>query len=147
MVASGWRSVAGQRPLDHLSPRARPPVGPGRRPGPGIVAPPTAGEHVEQIVFPYDVPRRRPPVVCRCWSVWRVEVCALIPGPAPRKHAPPRTVFPPCASWGPGGIVAPIAESRLGFSEQYPLLLNPRPTRSRAAGAAGPTRALNPLEE
>jgi hypothetical protein len=38
----------------------------------------------------------------RCWSLRRAEVCALIPGPAPRKHAPPRTVLPPCASGGRG---------------------------------------------
>src|SRR5262249_42941003 len=57
--------------------------------------PPTAGEHVEQIVFHDDVPRRRPPLACRCWPLQRGEVCALAPGPAPRRHAPPRTVLTP----------------------------------------------------
>jgi hypothetical protein len=35
--------VAGQRPFDQLRPRARPTVWPGRRPVPGIVAPPDRG--------------------------------------------------------------------------------------------------------
>ena len=94
--------------------------------------PPRAGEHGEQIVFHGDVPRRRPPLVCQCWSLRCAKVCALIPGPAPRKHAPPRAVLPPRASWGTGGVVAPIAESRPGFSEQYHFLF-PSPSRRTPA--------------
>src|SRR5512135_2332868 len=62
--------VSGRRPLDQLRPRARPTVGPGRRPGPGHVAPEFWGARGAEGLS-RDVPRRPPPVVCRCWSLRR----------------------------------------------------------------------------
>jgi prepilin-type processing-associated H-X9-DG protein len=56
LVASGWRSVAGQRPCDQLSPRARPTVWPGRRRVPGIVVPESGGARGADCL-----PLRRPP--------------------------------------------------------------------------------------
>jgi len=80
--------------------------------------------------LPRDVPRRQPPLVCRCWSLRRAEVCALIPDPAPRKHAPPRTVLPPLCLWGrglcrahrriPPGIFGTVSVSIPGPSRRKP---------------------------
>src|SRR5512135_3485572 len=108
--------VSGRRPFDQLRPRARPTVGPGRRPGPGHVAPEFWGARGAEGLS-RDVPRRPPPVVCRGWSLRRAGVGALIPGSAPRKHDPANGVTP-TGVMGRGGLVAPITESRPAFSEQ-----------------------------
>lgn len=162
--------MAGQRPLDQLSPRARPTVWPGRRPGPGLVAPGPPGEHAEQNGSYRDVLRGPPPVVCRCWSLRRAEVCALIPGPAPRKHAPPRTVLPPLCLMGgkgfcrahrriPPGIFGAIPHAARGGTHPdengvvraYTGSCDPTPVQGRshsvlrARGAIWPGRRHEPL--
>jgi len=56
--------------------------------------PPTLGEHVEQnvsLATSSDARLRRP---VRVTVLRRADVCAMEPGPAPRKHAPPQAVYP-----------------------------------------------------
>src|SRR5262249_49103746 len=57
---SDWRRVSGRRPFDQLRPRARPPVGPGRRFVPGLVAPGPRGARGADCL-PRDVLRHTPP--------------------------------------------------------------------------------------
>src|SRR5271157_1332193 len=68
-------------------------------PGPDVAAypellPPTLGEHVEQnvsLATSSDARLRRPVGVT---VLRRADVCAMEPGLAPRKHAPPQAVYP-----------------------------------------------------
>src|SRR5690349_6585514 len=99
LVDSDSEVGGGPEAVDSPRPRARPTVWPGCRYLPGLVAQmPWGARGAEWLAR--DVPRRRPPVVCRCQSLRRAEVGALVPGPAPPKRPPPRTVRPPSASWG-----------------------------------------------
>src|SRR5271157_1401619 len=50
---------------------------------------PTLGEHVEQNVSLATSPGARLLRSVRALLVRRAEVCAIVPGSAPRKHAPP----------------------------------------------------------
>src|SRR5271165_1131997 len=59
-----------------------------------VLLPPTLGEHVEQnvsLATSSDARLRRP---VRVTVLRRADVCAMEPGPAPRKHAPPQAVYP-----------------------------------------------------
>ena len=95
--------------------------------GPDVAAypellPPTLGEHVEQnvsLATSPDAHLRRP---VRVTALRRADVCAMEPGPAPRKHAPPQAVYPR-RLMGVWGVVAPRGQSRAGFSEQQFIIL------------------------
>ena len=78
-----------------MEPRARVSVWPGRRRVPGIVAPDSWGARGAECL-PRDVLRHTlPAAVSFCATVLRrATVCAIVTGPAPRKHAPPQAVFP-----------------------------------------------------
>src|SRR5512135_2220638 len=109
----------GSEAVDPLRPRARPTVWPGRRPGPGIVAPGPPGSTRSRLS-----PLATSPAAGLRWSVGvgRYGAPKSVPSFRVRHHGstpPPNGVIPPCASWGRGGFVAPIAESHLGFSEQF----------------------------
>jgi hypothetical protein len=59
-----------------------------------VLLPPTLGEQVEQnvsLATSSDARLRRP---VRVTVLRRGDVCAMEPGPAPRKHAPPQVVYP-----------------------------------------------------
>ena len=59
-----------------------------------VLLPPNLGEHVEQnvsLATSSDARLRRP---VRVTALRRADVCAFEPGPAPRKHAPPKAVYP-----------------------------------------------------
>src|SRR5271165_7144150 len=62
-----------------------------------VLLPPNLGEHVEQnvsLATSSDARLRRP---VRVTALRRADVCAIEPGPAPRKHAPPpKVVHPRC---------------------------------------------------
>jgi hypothetical protein len=69
--------------------------------------PPTAGEHVVQIVFHCDVPRHRPPaVIRRCRSIPHGDDSVTQPGFVVRKHIP-RAVHPPVNHGGVGELLCP----------------------------------------
>ena len=75
-----------------------------------VLLPPTLGEHVEQnvsLATSSDARLRRP---VRVTAVRRADVCALEPGPAPRKHAPPNAVYPRrlMGVWGDYRATRPI---------------------------------------
>src|SRR5208337_1425475 len=59
--------------------------------------PPTLGEHVEQNVSLATSPGARFLRPVRATVIRRAEVCAIVPGSAPRKHAPPPERCPPSA--------------------------------------------------
>src|SRR5271157_454741 len=91
--------------------------------GPDVAAypellPSTLGEHVEQTVSLAMSPGARLLRSVRALLVRRAEVCAIVPGSAPRKHAPPSGA--PRQERG-GDFVGPRRESRGGFSEQQVL--------------------------
>ena len=65
-----------------------------------VLLPPTHGEHVEQNVCLATSPDATPPVVWRCWSLRRAEVCAIISGFGTTEHAPPQAVYPPAPHGG-----------------------------------------------
>ncbi len=48
----------------------------------------------------------------------RADVCAIIPGPAPRKHAPHERIYPPADHGGLGVLLRHSADPPVGFSEQ-----------------------------
>ena len=59
-----------------------------------VLLPPNLGEHVEQnvsLATSSDARLRRP---VRVTALRCADVCAFEPGPAPRKHAPPKAVYP-----------------------------------------------------
>src|SRR5271157_3897044 len=58
-----------------------------------VLLPPNLGEHVEQnvsLATSSDAHLRRP---VRVTALRLADVCAIEPGPAPRKHAPPKAVY------------------------------------------------------
>ena len=70
-----------------------------------VLLPPNLGEHVEQnvsLATSSDAHLRRP---VRVTALRRADVCAIEPGPAPRKHAPMSRCIPR-GSRGSGCIVA-----------------------------------------
>src|SRR5262249_10574252 len=99
--------------------------------------------------LPRDVPRRRPPAVCRSQSLRRAEVCAFIPGPAPPRHAPPRTVLPPLCLMGDWGSCHAYRRIPPGiFGAVSNVVHTPQPaTRAsdRAEASAFPTAGAEPL--
>jgi len=79
--------------------------------------PPTLGEHVKQnvsLATSSDARIRRP---VRVTALRRADVCAFEPGSAPRKHAPPKAMYPR-RLMGARGFIAPPGQFRAGFSEQ-----------------------------
>ena len=76
-----------------MEPRARVSVWPGRRRVPGLVAPDSWGARGAECL-PRDVLRRSSPATSLCDGTTVRDVCAMEPGPAPRKHAPPQAVYP-----------------------------------------------------
>jgi hypothetical protein len=135
LVDSHSEAGGGPEAVDTLRPRARPTVWPGRRPVPGIVAPGSPGEHAEQNVSLATSPAAG---LQGSVGVSRSGAPKSVPssGSSTTEARLPANGVTPCASWGSGGVVAPIAESRPGFSEQYPLLL----THQALLGARGPSR-------
>ena len=114
-------SEAGGRPqaVDPLRPRARPTVWPGCRYVPGLVAPGSPGSTRSRMS-----PKATSLAAGLQWSVGvsRSGAPKSVPSSRVRHHrgTPPRErCYPPWASWGVGVLVAPIAEFRPGFSEQY----------------------------
>ncbi len=75
-----------------MEPRARVSVWPGRRRVPGIVAPDSWGARGAECL-PRDVLRRSTSATSPCDGMRRADVCAIEPGPAPRKHAPLKAVW------------------------------------------------------
>src|SRR5271165_3994322 len=88
--------------------------------GPDVAAypellPPTLGEHVEQnvsLATSPDAHLRRP---VRVTALRRADVCAIEPGPAPRKHAPPASSVPPAPHGGPGVLSRHLVNSGPDF--------------------------------
>ena len=77
-----------------MEPRARVSVWPGVAAYP-VLLPPTLGEHVEQNVSLATSSGTRFLLRLVCATVLRrATVCAIVTGPAPRKHAPPQAVYP-----------------------------------------------------
>jgi len=82
-----------------------------------VLLPPTLGKHVEQnvsLATSSDARLRRP---VRVTVLRRADVCAFEPGSAPRKHAPPKAMYPR-RLMGARGFIAPPGQFRAGFSEQ-----------------------------
>ena len=90
-----------------------------------VLLPPTLGEHVEQNVSLATSSGTRFLLRLVCATVLRrATVCAIVTGPAPRKHAPPQAVYPR-RRMGAGGFIAPPGQFRAGFSEQATVILTP----------------------
>jgi len=104
-----------------------------------VLLPPTLGEHVEQNVSLATSSGTRFLLRLVCATVLRrATVCAIVTGPAPRKHAPPQAVYPRrlMGVWGyyratwsiPGRIFGAEASPRVA------------PAEGRCAGAGSWTR-------
>jgi hypothetical protein len=87
-----------------------------------VVLHPYSGEQVEQ----QNSCLRRPLVPSssspQCPLLRRADVCASLPGPPSRKHASPSRASSRIT--GVWGMVAPLLQSRPGFSEQQPNVLD-----------------------
>ena len=104
--------------------------------GPDVAAypellPPTLGEHVEQnvsLATSPDAHLRRP---VRVTALRRADVCAMEPGPAPRKHAPPQAVYPR-RLMGSGGLSRHAANPGPDFRSSSSSFLPEKMNRHRA---------------
>ena len=94
-----------------------------------VLLPPTLGEHVEQNVSLATSSGTRFLLRLVCATVLRrATVCAIVTGPAPRKHAPPQAVYPRrlMGVWGyyratwsiPGRIFGAEASPRVAQAER-----------------------------
>ena len=122
-----------------MGPRARVSVWTRTSPRTRYCCPRTPGEHAEQ-----NVSRAMSPAAGLRWSlgVSRSGAPKSVPSSRVRHHrgTPPRErCHPPCASWGVGVLVAPIAESRPGFSEQCQHWERHRASRQRTTNRRGNT--------
>ncbi len=139
LVAYGWRRVSGRRPILQWC------LEPACESGPDVAAypvllPPTLGEHVEQNVSLATSSGTRFLLRLVCATVLRrATVCAIVTGPAPRKHAPPQAVYPRrlMGVWGFYRAAWPIPGRIFGAAEPSPRVA---PAEGRCAGAGSWTR-------
>jgi hypothetical protein len=105
LVDSHSEAGGGPEAVDTLRPRARPTVWPGRRHVPGLVAPRPRGSTRGRMS-----PAATSPVARFRWPLgvdrYGAPKSVLVPGPAPPRHAPPRTVLAPLCLMGDQGILS-----------------------------------------